>query len=665
MDKKHTIILSTTNYVGIIDFFGFKNGLFHDFFDPKIRLKITASLIHSVSHSLNGRFIAIAADSIYLCDLESEEKIICIPGTENAKYLVFGHKSDEIFFTKETSSLIMNYHIKTKKIDILPIQKEHPSPITFITISNDSRFILTSSENPLTIFVQDCMNQITNQIISKTASKNLKSAVFHPKKPDIFLLCFSNQTLEFYDAKNPAQAIFKIKDARIVCASFFQNKSSCAITIDLDGQLSIVDFEKKTVQMKWSTNIPCDFLSIKELDDGEWNVFISTYHGKCFYFNHEGIKLSEYLFDSGSILQISTLENDIPITNGFLNITIESSNPSTFKLLFSEDMQECFPNKKIQYFGNNKIFNTFLSKNDTPQIKIDEAQSKIEKKLHIDESDMYSQSKLFTFNTKPTENNLSIVSIGKGIFFHLLIFLTFEENIPLEDSTKNKRITNTPIRKLSTLTFTNKNDIFSSDEIYNLHPTFKFETPRISKKTSKLSIKHSNKQKVYMSKTTSEKSEKKHLIKSDVSPAVSDIWFKLGTNQNIDNESPISDCFSLKKKKQSLEIKDALKRTCDVPQDSPKSQDYTHFLLNKEFSKLDLKKDFSNDNILKFGDMLLEFQKGIRQDIQDLHIELIKQFMLQKIEFEKILRFKNKEIKNLKKENKKLVYELNVYRGYQ
>ncbi|CCJ30026.1 unnamed protein product [Pneumocystis jirovecii] len=600
---KHRILLFSESHVEILEFSRSKDALLNHFFNPEIRLKITVPCVSAVSHSLDGRFIAIAAG-----------KLLHIPGTKDVKHLVFGGNSDEIFFIKEKLSAIMSYHIISEKIITLSTQKRHPSPITYMAISKDSRFILTVSENPSIIFLQDCITHLTDKIIPGTSFGNVKNAVFHPKKSNFFLLCFTNGILGFYNTKKPIHPIFRIKDISIMCALFLPNEESSALAVDLNGQFSIIDFEKKEIQIKWSINTSVDSLSIKELGCNEWNIFVLSSHEKCFYFNQEGVKLSEYSINSEKVFQISTLVSDIPINESFLDIVIENSNSNISKFLISKDLHGCFSDKKIQSLTDDKFSGFLLSTNSPLKTKIDKIQSDFGKRLYVD------------------KNNSSAVSIGK-------------ENIPFEDPSRNNFIANTPTKDLSMSSYINKNDTFSPNKTYEAQSTFKFETPKTSKKKINFPKLPNNTCSFQKNQLISEKSPEKYLMKFKTSDTP-DIWCELGVDQIIDIESSLVNCSPLKEDIRTHETKDSSKNTLSISENS-KFQNSNSFSTNKELLEFDLKKDFSTD-MLTFKDMLYEAQKGIRQDIQCLHVELIKQF-------------KNKEIENLKKENKKLVHELSNF----
>ncbi|KAG5513483.1 hypothetical protein PMAC_000914 [Pneumocystis sp. 'macacae'] len=571
---KHRILLSTESYARILEFSRSKETLSNYFFNPEIRLKISFPFIFAISHSLDGRFIAIAADFIYLYDLKNPGKLLLIPGTKNTKHLVFGGNSDEIFFVKEKLTTIMNYHIKSKKIVTLSTQKRHPSPIRYIAISKDSRFILTVSENPSIIFLQDCMTHLTDKIVLGASFGNVKSAVFHPKKSNIFLLCFTNG-IGFYDAKKLTHPIFRVKDVFITSALFLPNEESSALSIDLNGQFSIIDFEKKEIQMKWSINAPGGSLSIKELECGGWNIFVLASHEKCFYFNQEGVKLSEYSIDSERILQISTLENDIPINDDFLDIVIEDSNSNISKFLISEDLHGCFFDEKIQPLINDKISDLISSTNNSLKTKIDKTQLDFEKRLCVN------------------KNNLSVVSLGK-------------ENIPIEDPFKNNFIMNTPTKESST-SYVNKSNVFSPSKVYEIQSTFKFETPKTSKKKTNLSIKFSSNESSFQkNQLILEKSPKKYLTKLET-PNTSDIWCKLGTDQTVDAECPFLNNSPVGENIQTHEAKKPIKNTLSIFANFSKFQNFDSSSIDKELLEFD-PKSLSTD-MLMFKDMLFEVQK--------------------------------------------------------
>ncbi|KTW31621.1 hypothetical protein T552_00260 [Pneumocystis carinii B80] len=640
MGQNNLVLFNTTSYIYILNFCS-KEDFLGTFFSPSISLRIAISEPFIAKSSFDGRFIAISMDSVYLYDLKDLEKAIVVPNSENVKHFVFGEDSDDFFFINEKGQ-IMNYNIRINKNLPLETQKRHPSPITFMTMSKDSKFILTVSENPSIIFVQDRNTGLINKIISGIVFSNVTNGIFHPRRSNIFLLHFLNGALGFYDVKKPMQPIFEIKDLSVTSASFLPNENSSAICTDLNGQVSIIDFEKRNVQVKWSIDFFSDLLSVKELNGG-WNVFIAS-NEKCFYFNQEGLKLSEYSFDSSEkIIHISTLANDIYISEEFSDIVIEKSNLKVSRSLFSTDMQDCSPGEEIQSLDNRFLNSLFLEDN-VSKSTIDGTHSEIKKKFHKNQNNVYNKKELHGSNKRISGNNLSIVSIGK-------------ENIPLENSTKKISATNMLSKDSFTTIF--PNNILSPTKIHEIRPGFKFETPKSSKKILKSFTKRSGKRDFQINEIILENSSEKNIKTPSTTP---DIWLKFENNQNTDIKTPTVDRLTLGKHVQNSEADDLMK-TSDVSSSSFKSQKSDVFL-TKELQS-DLKKsDFFSDNMLTFKDMLLESQKGIRQDIQNLHVELIKQFMLQKLEFEKILKFKNKEIKNLKKENRKLAHELNVYRGY-
>lgn len=287
-----------------------------------------------------------------------------------------------------------------------------------MAISKDSRFILTVSQNPSIIFVQDRKTGSANKIISGVAFSEAIDAVFHPKRSNILLLRFSNGALGFYDLKRPMQPVFRAKDLSIASASFLPAENSSAICIDLNGQVFIIDYEKRNIQAKWSIGISTDFLSVKELDDGGWNVFITS-NEKCFYFNQQGLKLCEYSCDnSEKIIQISTLTNDIHISEKFMDIVIEKSNLKVFTQSSSTDIQDCFPDE-IQSL-DNRFLNSFSLEDNVSKSIDDRIHSDLE--LYKNQENICNKKELHVSDAKILDNNLSIVSIGKGMSFYLLIF---------------------------------------------------------------------------------------------------------------------------------------------------------------------------------------------------------------------------------------------------
>lgn len=101
-----------------------------------------------------------------------------------------------------------------------------------------------------------------------------------------------------------------------------------------------------------------------------------------------------------------------------MDIVIEKSNLKVFTQSSSTDIQDCFPDE-IQSL-DNRFLNSFSLEDNVSKSIDDRIHSDLE--LYKNQENICNKKELHVSDAKILDNNLSIVSIGKGMSFYLLIF---------------------------------------------------------------------------------------------------------------------------------------------------------------------------------------------------------------------------------------------------
>lgn len=163
------------------------------------------------------------------------------------------------------------------------IGKEHPSPPKVMAVSSDGRFMLSASQSPTVVFLQDLRKGTPATLLHPRASeKAVAVAAFHPERAGVFLLGFQDGSLTAYDISSTEEGLntqIGLKDARqnfnsiirelgrferlhsvmtraskdpsiigtksvsITDAAFLTGHKSRAVSVGADGKCRLVDFE--------------------------------------------------------------------------------------------------------------------------------------------------------------------------------------------------------------------------------------------------------------------------------------------------------------------------------------------------------------------------------------------------------------------------------------
>ena len=228
-------------------------------------------------------------------------------------------ESKRLFFTTNLQNSVQSYSLQKSKL--LDPSHDHPSPPSVFAISCNSRFLLSTSRAPPTIYLTNLTLQTAPVLLRPyCSSSSVVAAAFHPENEDLFLLAFADGTAAVFDAlhffhahgrsnhrRNDAISgsggeIAFIKGlhgtgtsggassgedgakfdgydlgtgvvsignraAGITAVAFVPGRSATAVTVGADGKCCVVDFtqldkDKAVLLKSWHVRRPATSLSI-------------------------------------------------------------------------------------------------------------------------------------------------------------------------------------------------------------------------------------------------------------------------------------------------------------------------------------------------------------------------------------------------------------------
>lgn len=219
------------------------------------------------------------------------------------RLLQFTPDSKTLYFTTTLLNAVQSYSLREARL--LDPGPTHTSAPTVLAISPTSHLLLTASEFPPTIYLQNLTLATQPLFLQPRASFSpVTCAAFHPERRNIFLLAFKDGTLAAYDsnqmmrpsgysngnsrtegqeiaffkslhgvathtARNPAGGLHTdavegsgLRSAGITGAAFVPGYRSRAVTVGADGKCKIVDFEKGQIVRTWHIRGPATSLAI-------------------------------------------------------------------------------------------------------------------------------------------------------------------------------------------------------------------------------------------------------------------------------------------------------------------------------------------------------------------------------------------------------------------
>ena len=228
-------------------------------------------------------------------------------------------ESKRLFFTTNLQNSVQSYSLQKSKL--LDPSHDHPSPPSVFAISCNSRFLLSTSQAPPTIYLTNLTVHTAPVLLRPCcSSSSVVAAAFHPENEDFFLLAFADGTAAVFDALHffhpngrsdrrrsnaisgsggeiafikglhatgtsggvssgddgvkfdgydPGTGVVSVgnRAAGITAVAFVPGRSATAVTVGADGKCCVVDFTQldkhKAVLLKsWHVRRPATSLSI-------------------------------------------------------------------------------------------------------------------------------------------------------------------------------------------------------------------------------------------------------------------------------------------------------------------------------------------------------------------------------------------------------------------
>jgi hypothetical protein len=276
------------------------------------------------------------------------------------RLLQFTPDSKTLYFTTTLLNAVQSYSLREARL--LDPGPTHTSAPTVLAISPTSHLLLTASEFPPAVYLQNLTLATQPLFLQPHASFSpVTCASFHPERSNIFLLAFKDGTLAAYNATqlmrpsdttsgnnhaegqeiasfkllhhvathiahNPAGGLKQVsnegtglRSVGITGAAFLPGYRSRVVTVGADGKCKIVDFEKSQILRTWHVKGPATSLAIlspSQKRRGSKAVVprkptamsgttstilcIGRIDGKVVFFDVFGVKLHDLLVDDAA-----------------------------------------------------------------------------------------------------------------------------------------------------------------------------------------------------------------------------------------------------------------------------------------------------------------------------------------------------------------------------
>ena len=228
-------------------------------------------------------------------------------------------ESKRLFFTTNLQNSVQSYSLQKSKL--LDPSHDHPSPPSVFAISCNSRYLLSTSRAPPTIYLTNLTLQTAPVLLRPyCSSSSVVAAAFHLENEDFFLLAFADGTAAVFDALHffhthgrsnhqrndaisgsggeiafikglhatgtsggassgedgakfdgydPGTGVVSVgnRAAGITAVAFVPGRSATAVTVGADGKCCVVDFtqldkDKAVLLKSWHVRRPATSLSI-------------------------------------------------------------------------------------------------------------------------------------------------------------------------------------------------------------------------------------------------------------------------------------------------------------------------------------------------------------------------------------------------------------------
>ncbi|KAJ6256715.1 hypothetical protein Dda_8581 [Drechslerella dactyloides] len=290
--------------------------------------------IVSAKLAKEGNVLAVAGSQVVLLHKieKGQQQSYKLKGADATRLLEYAADGKSIFLNSSIRNAIQTYNVRDDKI--AESLKPHPSPVTCFATSLDSTLIISASENPPTVHIDNIGLRTTTQLKPRASDGKVILSAFHPTRKNVFLLAFADGVLAAYDYSkasktgNHIHAFGHLHDAMMggngmTAAEFIPGSQTRAITAGEDGRVMILDFDKRDVVGSFHIGAPATCLSVRGDESGrrgggKWRVAVGTLHGWCYVYDQDGSKLHEVQVDreGNKVLEVKWKFGDVklPVT---------------------------------------------------------------------------------------------------------------------------------------------------------------------------------------------------------------------------------------------------------------------------------------------------------------------------------------------------------------
>ncbi|KAF3909673.1 hypothetical protein AA313_de0207951 [Arthrobotrys entomopaga] len=290
--------------------------------------------IVSAKLAKEGNVLAVAGSQVVLLHKieRGQQQSYKLKGADATRLLEYAADGKSIFLNSSIRNSIQTYNVRDDKIS--ETLKSHPSPVTSFATSLDSSIILSASENPPTIHLDNLALRTSSQLKPQASEQRVILSTFHPTRKNVFMIAFSDGVLAAYDYSKASKrgqhihAFGHLHDAMmggngLTGAEFIPGSQTKAITVGEDGMCTILDFDKKILAASFRIGAPATCLAIRSDDSGKkgsgrWLAAIGTLHGWCYIYDQDGKRLHEIQVDreGNKVLEVKWKLGDVrlPVT---------------------------------------------------------------------------------------------------------------------------------------------------------------------------------------------------------------------------------------------------------------------------------------------------------------------------------------------------------------
>lgn len=161
--------------------------------------------ILAATEAKDGSQLLAVADrhTVVLHDCErNREQSWGLEGDESrTRLLEYAPDTRNLFLSTSLTGAVQYYSVVNEEIE--DVGKEHPMPPTVLAVSPDGDLLISASEKPTVVLLQNLRSRrLARQLHPKASDKSVVVAAFHPERSMIFLLAFKDGSLAAYELQN-------------------------------------------------------------------------------------------------------------------------------------------------------------------------------------------------------------------------------------------------------------------------------------------------------------------------------------------------------------------------------------------------------------------------------------------------------------------------------